>query len=130
MTTVNDGKLGFPPLIRQLLNPAAWPHPVRDIQVIETHISWVLLTGDYAYKIKKPVTLGFLDFSTLAARRRYCGEELRVNRRTAPEIYLGVVPIAASADGVRVVSRRSSTRCGCGSSRTRPGWTAASGVAS
>lgn len=102
MTTVNDGKLGFPPLIRQLLNPAAWPHPVRDIQVIETHISWVLLTGDYAYKIKKPVTLGFLDFSTLAARRRYCGEELRVNRRTAPEIYLGVVPIAASADGVRV----------------------------
>ncbi len=64
--------------------------------MIETHISWVFLAGEYAYKVKKPVRLAFLDFSTLAARRRCCEEELRLNRRTAPGVYLSVVPIAGS----------------------------------
>jgi len=91
-----------PELIRELLEPAAYPHDVRDIQLIETHISWVILTGDFAYKVKKPVNLGFLDFSTLEARQRYCEEELRVNRRTAAEFYLGVVPIGIGPEGVRV----------------------------
>jgi aminoglycoside phosphotransferase family enzyme len=59
-----------PELIRQLLEPAAYPHEVGEIRVIETHISWVILTGDYAYKVKKPVAFGFLDFSTLEDRRR------------------------------------------------------------
>ena len=68
------------------------------VEVVETHISWVLLAGDYAYKIKKAVDLGFLDFSTLEKRRFYCGEELRLNRRLAPDLYLEVVPIAGSAD--------------------------------
>jgi uncharacterized protein with PIN domain len=81
---------------------AAYPHAARGIQVVETHISWVILTGDFAYKIKKPVDLGFLDFSTLELRRHYCEEELRVNRRTAGEWYLDVVPIGVRDGGLRV----------------------------
>jgi hypothetical protein len=69
---------------------------VRDIRLVETHISWVLLTGPYAYKIKKPVNLGFLDFSTLEKRRFFCEEELRLNQRLAPSLYLEVIPIAGS----------------------------------
>ena len=71
--------------------------PNRPI-VEETHISWVLLTGRDAYKIKKAVNLGFLDFSTLQARQFYCGEELRLNRRLAPELYLDVIAISGSAE--------------------------------
>lgn len=89
-------------LIRQLLEPAAYPHEVGRIQLIETHISWVILTGDFAYKVKKPVDLGFLDFSTLELRRHYCEEELRVNRRTAAELYLDVVTIGEGPRGLRV----------------------------
>jgi aminoglycoside phosphotransferase family enzyme/predicted kinase len=92
----------YPQLIRQLLEPAAYPHRVSSLRVIETHISWVILTGDFAYKVKKPLTLGFLDFSTLQARRHFCEEELRVNRRTAAGLYLGVVPIAMTPNGARV----------------------------
>ena len=90
------------PLFAALLHPECYPHPVRDVRVLETHISWVLLTGDYAYKIKKPVNLGFLDFTTLAARRYYCEEELRLNRRLAPELYLDVVAIRGSEQEPRV----------------------------
>jgi hypothetical protein len=67
-------------------------------EIIETHISWVLLTGQYAYKIKKPVNFGFLDFSTLEKRRFCCNEELRLNRRLAAELYLDVVPITGTPD--------------------------------
>lgn len=84
------------PLIRSLQNPALYGHPARSFEVIETHISWVILTGTYAYKIKKPIDLGFLDFSTLEKRRYYCEEELRLNRRLAPQLYIGVVAIAGS----------------------------------
>jgi len=80
-------------LIENLRRARCYPHPATQIQLLETHISWVLLTGEYAYKIKKPVNLGFLDFSTLEQRRRYCEEELRLNRRLAPQLYLEVVPI-------------------------------------
>ena len=83
-------------LLTSLQNPALYDHPVREFQVIETHISWVLLTGDYAYKIKKPVDLGFLDFSTLEKRRIYCQEELRLNQRLAPQIYLEVVALTGT----------------------------------
>ena len=83
-------------LIDKLQNPALYEHPVQHFQVIETHISWVLLTGPYAYKIKKPVDLGFLDFSTLAKRRHYCEEELRLNQRLAPELYLAVIAITGT----------------------------------
>ncbi len=81
-------------LIHALLEPACYPHPVRQVEHIETHISDVLLTGAYAYKLKKPLDLGFLDFSTLEKRRWCCEEELRLNRRLAPELYLEVVPIS------------------------------------
>jgi aminoglycoside phosphotransferase family enzyme/predicted kinase len=83
-------------VISALLKPEAWPHPVASLELIETHISWVLLTGEYAYKIKKPVDFGFLDFSTLEKRKRYCEEEVRLNGRLASEIYLDVVPICGS----------------------------------
>ncbi|RME94875.1 MAG: aminoglycoside phosphotransferase, partial [Bacteroidetes bacterium] len=63
------------------------------VEIVETHISWVLLGVEYAYKIKKPVRLSFLDFSTLALRRSYCYRELALNRRYAPELYLDVVPV-------------------------------------
>lgn len=85
-----------PELIRALRRSTAYPHPVKAVRLVQTHISWVLLTGDLAYKIKKPVNLGFLDFSTLERRRHACEEELRLNRRWAPELYLGVVPIAGT----------------------------------
>ncbi|MEW6330881.1 MAG: AAA family ATPase [Pseudomonadota bacterium] len=89
---------GLPPLIQALHRPACYDHPVRDIRLVETHISWVLLTGPYAYKIKKPVDLGFLDFSTLEKRRFFCEEELRLNRRLAPSLYLEVVAITGAPE--------------------------------
>jgi aminoglycoside phosphotransferase family enzyme/predicted kinase len=81
-------------LIRELQRPAAFPHEVDGLRVLETHISYVVLTGRYAYKIKKAVDLGFVDYRTLDDRRRYCDQEVRLNRRLAPDIYLDVVPIS------------------------------------
>lgn len=81
-------------LLQRLENPSAYPHPVTSVRRIETHISHVFLTGQFAYKIKKPVNLGFLDFSHLEKRAFYCCEEFRLNRRLAPQLYLGVVPIS------------------------------------
>lgn len=85
-------------LIQALQNPALYNHSVSQFQVIETHISWVLLTGDYAYKIKKPVDLGFLNFSSLAKRHHYCLQELALNRRLAPQIYLDVIAIGGKPE--------------------------------
>lgn len=84
-------------LVAALRDPAAYPHPVDVVEVVETHISAVLLAGDYAYKLKKPVDLGFADFSTIALRKRYCDEEIRLNRRSAPALYLDVQPVTAGA---------------------------------
>jgi hypothetical protein len=92
-------------VLRGLLRPQGYPHAVGVIERIETHISTVLLTGHYAYKIKKPLSLGFLDFSTLAARRHFCEEELRLNRRLAPDLYLDVVAICGSPDAPYLASR-------------------------
>jgi aminoglycoside phosphotransferase family enzyme len=88
-------------LIAALCDSARYPHDVGRVRVLETHISWVLLTGRYAYKIKKAVDFGFLDFSTLARRKHCCEEELRLNRRLAPDIYLDVVPIRGSHQAPR-----------------------------
>ena len=82
-------------LVEALQQPGLFPHPVTRFEVIETHISIILLTGSYAYKFKKPVNFGFLDFSTLARRKHFCEEELRLNRRLAPELYLDVMPVSA-----------------------------------
>jgi aminoglycoside phosphotransferase family enzyme len=86
--------------IRQLLRADAYQHPVDSPRLLETHISWVLLTGRYAYKIKKPLDFGFLDFSTLEKRNHFCNEELRLNRRFAPDLYLDLVPVCR--DGERL----------------------------
>jgi hypothetical protein len=88
--------------IQQLLDPAAYSHPTDRLQLLETHISWVVLTGPFAYKIKKPVRYDFLDASTLKLRKKYCEEELRLNRRLAADLYLGVVPIALVDGRLRV----------------------------
>jgi len=87
-----------PLLIIAMLKPEFYDHPVQACQLIETHISWVILTGDFAYKIKKPVDFGFLDFSLLKQRKFYCEEELRLNRRLAPELYLDVIKISGSVE--------------------------------
>jgi len=86
------------PLLAALSRPAAYGPGCKRVERLETHISCVFLTGDYAYKIKKAVDFGFLDFTTLAARRKYCDEELRLNRRLAPALYVDVVPITGTVE--------------------------------
>jgi aminoglycoside phosphotransferase family enzyme/predicted kinase len=88
--------------LRQLLNPVSFDHPVVEIELLETHISWIILTGEYAYKIKKPVNLGFLDFSTLEKRRYYCNEEIRLNKRLAPQIYLKTVAFTGNEASIQI----------------------------
>lgn len=75
-----------------------------EIELVETHISWVLLTPVLAYKLKKPVHLPFVDFSDVAAREHFCNEELRLNRRFAPSLYLSVVPVYGTAQAPRIGS--------------------------
>jgi uncharacterized protein len=84
-----------------LLRPSAFPHPVTRLELHETNISWVILTGLFAYKIKKCVQLSFIDTTTLAKRRFLCEEELRLNRRLAADLYLDVVAITRDAAGLR-----------------------------
>src|SRR5262245_9747195 len=102
----SEGRMGIDrdllSLIEAMSSPPAYPHPVGTVEVRQTHISVVFLAGTFAYKVKKPVLFDFLDFSTLDKRRHFCEEEVRLNRRLAADVYLGVVPVAAAADGVRV----------------------------
>ncbi|MBK5940841.1 AAA family ATPase [Halochromatium roseum] len=88
--------------LADLLDPGAYPHPVDQVEGLITHISQIFLAGDYAYKLKRPVSLGFVDFSTLGRRRFYCEEELRLNRRLAPQLYLDVVPVVRVRNQVRM----------------------------
>lgn len=88
-------------LIAGLADPTAYPHAVSDVIVHQTHISAVFLAGPFAYKVKKPVRLGFLDFSTLELRHHFCEQEVRLNRRLAPHVYLGVVPVVAIGNRLR-----------------------------
>jgi len=90
----------LPPVIRGLLNREAYPKSSQpqSVELVETHVSWVFLADDFAYKIKKPVRFGFLDFSTLELRKRYCDEELRINRRYSADLYLEVVSVTGSPD--------------------------------
>ena len=86
-------------MIQDLLRAQAYPHPTGSIQLIQTHISFVLLAGDHVYKVKKAVNFGFLNFSTLSRRRYYCRKEVQLNSRLCSDTYLGVVPICRSAFG-------------------------------
>ncbi len=89
-------------LIDALSAPSAYPQPVESVEVRQTHISLVFLAGTFAYKIKKPVDLGFVHYETLALRRHACDEEVRLNRRMAPEVYLGVVPVTREGRAIRM----------------------------
>jgi uncharacterized protein len=88
--------------IEQLLTAEAYPHPVAELSLRETHLSWVILTGEYAYKIKKPIRFEFVDFSTLELRHRCCEAELQLNCRLAPQLYLDVVAIAHGEHGLQI----------------------------
>lgn len=87
-----------PPIISALMEPSRYPEPVVSVELIETHASWVLLAGNFAYKIKKPVTLPFLDYGTLARRLACCQAELQLNQRFASDLYLGLVEITGTAE--------------------------------
>lgn len=85
--------LSPPKLIEELTTQSAYPEDTRSIEVVQTRISYVFMTGDHVYKIKKPVDLGYLDYTSLDDRLYYCEREVELNRRLCPDIYLGVVPI-------------------------------------
>ena len=91
-----------PWLVAALREPAVYPHQVDRVELVETHISWVFLAGERVYKVKKPVHLGFLDFRTLRQRSHFCQEEVRLNRRLAPDTYLGVVALKGSRPRIRI----------------------------
>jgi aminoglycoside phosphotransferase family enzyme/predicted kinase len=89
----------LPPLVQQMLRPGFYPHPVQEpISLIQTHVSFVFLTGDWVYKLKKPVNFGFLDYSTLERRKEFCDREIELNQRGAAELYAGVVAIAQTGE--------------------------------
>jgi uncharacterized protein len=86
-------------LIGFLESPESYPHEPAEVRAIQTHISWVFIASPFVFKVKKPVDLAFLDFSTLEKRRHLCQREVELNRRLAPEVYLGVAPIYKTASG-------------------------------
>jgi aminoglycoside phosphotransferase family enzyme len=87
--------------VEALLRPQAYPHRPRKIELVQTQMSFVFLTGDYVYKIKKPVNLGYLNYTTLEKRHFFCHQELELNRRLCPHAYLAVVPITMSLRGAK-----------------------------
>ncbi len=92
----------LPPHIQALLSPDAYPHPTGEVELRQTHISYLFFAGDFVYKLKKPLDLGFLDFTTLEKRRHFCEQEVRLNRRLCQSTYLGVVPVAYVEGDVKV----------------------------
>ena len=82
-----------------LSQPGSYPEPTRQVQAIQTHMSWVFLTDRHAWKLKKPVRTGYLDYGSTPARRRRCADEVRLNRRLSPDVYLGVVPLTLDPEG-------------------------------
>jgi aminoglycoside phosphotransferase family enzyme/nucleoside-triphosphatase THEP1 len=83
----------LPDLIKALLDPKAYPGPLKGVELTQTQMSYIFLAGDYVYKIKKPVNLGYLDYTTLGNRHLYCQKEVELNRRLCPDVYLGVLPV-------------------------------------
>jgi aminoglycoside phosphotransferase family enzyme len=86
-------------IVQSMKDPAFYPNAVEEVEFLQTHISSVFLTGELAYKLKKPMNFGFLDFSTLELRKENCEKELTLNRRLAPEVYLRVEPITRGENG-------------------------------
>ena len=85
--------LELPSLVQALLDPKIYPHAPQKVELMQTQMSFIFLTGDYVYKVKKPVDLAYLDYTTIEKRRFFCQQELKLNRRLCPDIYLEVVPI-------------------------------------
>ena len=96
---------GLPGELAGLLDPTAYPHAVSTVHVVETHLSWVFLTGEFAYKLKKPVSFPFVDLRSAERRAFYCAEELRLNRRFAPELYLKVCRVTLARGRARIEGR-------------------------
>jgi len=91
-----------PALVQALLKPDAYPHKPSKVELAQTQMSFVFLTGDLVYKVKKPVNLGYLDYTTLEKRRFFCEQEVELNQRLSPDVYLGVVPIVSSGGEIRI----------------------------
>tara|TARA_R100000365_G_C2703584_1_gene41273 strand:+ start:164 stop:484 length:321 start_codon:yes stop_codon:yes gene_type:complete len=106
MTTMNstaNNEVSTESLVAGLMRPEAYPHPVDGPVVVhETHISFVFLAGDFAYKIKKPIKTEFLDYTTREKRRHFCEEELRLDRRFSDDLYVAVVPITLADESIKV----------------------------
>ena len=92
----------LPPHLEGMLSPDAYSHATGEVELLQTHISYLVFAGEFVYKVKKALDLGFLDFGTLERRRHFCEEEVRLNRRLCDETYLGVVPIVIDGGKVRV----------------------------
>ena len=92
----------LPALVEALLQPQAYPHKPQKIELVQTQMSFIFLTGEYVYKVKKPINLGYLDYTTLERRHFFCHEELKLNRRLCPDAYLAVVPIIEEEGRLRI----------------------------
>ncbi len=92
----------LPSVVEALLKPQAYPHKPPKIELVQTQMSFIFLAGEYVYKVKKPVNLGYLDYTTLEKRHFFCRQEVELNKRLCPDAYLAVVPIAEENDGVRM----------------------------
>jgi len=103
----------LPPLIDAIGQPQFYPGCSTPVELRQTHISYVFLVGEFAYKVKKPVRFTFLDYSTLEQRHHFCQEEVRLNRRLAPTVYLGVVPILKGQGGFVLGARLLNTQSRC-----------------
>ena len=95
----------LPSTIEALLESQAYPHKPQKIELVQTQMSFIFLTGEYVYKIKKPVNLGYLDYTTLEKRHFFCHQELELNRRLCPDAYLAVVPIVEEKGELRIEGR-------------------------
>ena len=93
------------PIVRALLESRAYPHKPQKVELGQTQMSFIFLTGEYVYKIKKPVNLGYLDYTTLEKRLYFCDQELELNRRLCPGAYLAVVPITEEKNQLRLEGR-------------------------
>jgi aminoglycoside phosphotransferase family enzyme/predicted kinase len=94
--------------VQLLFKPSFWGKYCKKVSLIQTHTSWVFLTGKFAYKIKKPVFFGFLDYTTLSARKHFCEEEFRINQLLAPDIYYDVIPIVKRGDKITLAQPKKS----------------------
>ncbi|HJX02960.1 MAG TPA: AAA family ATPase [Dehalococcoidia bacterium] len=97
--------LNIQALIKAMLNPAVYPEKTSEVELVQTQMSLVFLTDKHAYKVKKPVDLGYLDYTTLNNRHHFCLQELQLNRRLSPEVYLEVVPITLDKGNISLAGR-------------------------